>query len=95
MTAGKRSPSREPSNVNEFVHGSKRVPLVFAAEVFHVCVGHALTTEAEEVMGLLLGDVVVRPDVLLTHRSFANVLLHLKKQSRKMVLKTEEQGIHQ
>ena len=30
------------------------------AEVFWVCTNHALTTEAEEIMGLLLGDVIVR-----------------------------------
>ena len=29
------------------------------AEVFWVCTNHALTTEAEEIMGLLLGDVSV------------------------------------
>ena len=29
------------------------------AEVFRTCVAHALTTEAEEIMGLLLGDVWV------------------------------------
>lgn len=30
-----------------------------AAEVFLTCTTHALTTEAEEVMGLLLGDIRV------------------------------------
>ena len=29
------------------------------AEVFWTCTSHALSTEAEEVMGLLLGDVLV------------------------------------
>lgn len=37
-----------------------RVPMCSCcAEVFRVCVTHALTTEVEEVMGLLLGDVMV------------------------------------
>ncbi len=30
------------------------------AEVFWTCATHALSTEREEVMGLLLGDVLVR-----------------------------------
>jgi len=30
------------------------------AEVFWTCTTHALSTEREEVMGLLLGDVLVR-----------------------------------
>ena len=32
-----------------------------AAEVFWTCSNHALSTEAEEIMGLLLGDVIVSP----------------------------------
>lgn len=31
-----------------------------AAEVLLACMAHAMTTEAEEIMGLLLGDVLVR-----------------------------------
>jgi BRCA1/BRCA2-containing complex subunit 3 len=31
-----------------------------STDVFLVCMAHALTTEKEEVMGLLLGDVEVR-----------------------------------
>ena len=34
-------------------------------EVFWVCTNHALTTEAEEIMGLLLGDVIVRLEVFV------------------------------
>ena len=30
------------------------------AEVFWTCASHALSTEAEEIMGLLLGDITVR-----------------------------------
>lgn len=33
--------------------------LVVIAEVFWTCASHAFSTEAEEVMGLLLGDKVV------------------------------------
>ncbi|KAF6997186.1 hypothetical protein CFC21_013441 [Triticum aestivum] len=36
-------------------------------EVWLTCLSHALTTETEEVMGLLLGDVVVRPPPLPSH----------------------------
>ena len=35
------------------------------SEVFAVCIGHALTTEKEEVMGLLLGDCVEVFKILL------------------------------
>jgi hypothetical protein len=28
-------------------------------DVFYVCLAHSLTTEKEEVMGLLLGDILV------------------------------------
>lgn len=34
--------------------------VVIAADVFLVMTTHALTTEREEIMGLLLGDVLVR-----------------------------------
>ena len=36
---------------------------VLFSEVFCVCTTHALTTETEEVMGLLLGDVHVSTEV--------------------------------
>lgn len=35
--------------------------MVVCAEVFDTCMTHALTTEKEEIMGLLLGDIIVRP----------------------------------
>lgn len=38
---------------------------VCCADVFAVCATHALSTESEEVMGLLLGDITVS---LRTHR---------------------------
>jgi len=37
----------------------------FHADVFSVCATHALSTESEEVMGLLLGDIIVGPAVTL------------------------------
>ena len=48
------------------------------AEVFGVCATHALSTESEEVMGLLLGDIVVssaQPHHF-TARSFRLVFEH-------------------
>ena len=37
--------------------------VVWVAEVFSLCCTHALTTETEEIMGLLLGDIHVSPSV--------------------------------
>jgi hypothetical protein len=47
-------------------------------EVWLTCLSHALTTETEEVMGLLLGDVEVTPKLSSqTPAPLANVSLRL------------------
>jgi predicted butyrate kinase (DUF1464 family) len=38
----------------------RRVTAVHNAEVYLMCLTHAFSTETEEIMGLLLGDVMVR-----------------------------------
>ena len=38
---------------------SRNVIQTWLAEVFWTCTSHAMSTEAEEVMGLLLGDIMV------------------------------------
>ncbi len=46
----------------------------FATEVIFTCLNHTLTTEAEEIMGLLLGDIEVRA-CERQHRSIHHVTL--------------------
>jgi BRCA1/BRCA2-containing complex subunit 3 len=48
-------------------------------EVWLTCLSHALTTETEEVMGLLLGDVEVLP---LTLQALLKPLLLPSRMSR-------------
>jgi BRCA1/BRCA2-containing complex subunit 3 len=39
--------------------------VVFVSDVLLTCMSHALTTEGEEIMGLLLGDIEVRESITL------------------------------
>jgi hypothetical protein len=43
------------------VVGSMLRAVTITSDVYFGCVAHALTTEREEIMGLLLGDIDVRP----------------------------------
>jgi hypothetical protein len=46
-----------------------------STEAFLVCMSHALTTEKEEVMGLLLGDIKVRPFSYIFLEPFTRLLI--------------------
>lgn len=41
-----------------------------SSDVWHMCTVHAFSTEVEEVMGLLLGDVQVRTELVTSRSTF-------------------------
>eukprot|EP00283_Hemiselmis_rufescens_P008654 CAMPEP_0173422258 /NCGR_PEP_ID=MMETSP1357-20121228/3036_1 /TAXON_ID=77926 /ORGANISM="Hemiselmis rufescens, Strain PCC563" /LENGTH=92 /DNA_ID=CAMNT_0014385259 /DNA_START=82 /DNA_END=357 /DNA_ORIENTATION=+ len=51
-----------------------------SSDTLSVCLSHALSTETEEIMGLLLGDVTKRPDGLLECRIWS-VSLHQREHA--------------
>eukprot|EP01116_Phalansterium_solitarium_P019984 TRINITY_DN5766_c2_g1_i1.p2 TRINITY_DN5766_c2_g1~~TRINITY_DN5766_c2_g1_i1.p2 ORF type:complete len:350 (+),score=128.36 TRINITY_DN5766_c2_g1_i1:128-1177(+) len=66
----------------------KRVDI--SSDVYFVCLSHALTTEIEEVMGLLLGDIEETASGSVSHVTAVSVLARLDKRKDRVEISAEQ-----
>lgn len=60
------------------------------SEAYHVCLSHALTTEKEEVMGLLLGEIVVEQNKIINRIWDVIILRRSCKQRDRVEISAEQ-----